>query len=97
MFEGGTVLTGDIDILLQVNGGTLTEIHDRLFPLDPEATGLLDGIDDIVSTSTAVTDGGRGPFKQPPSEEMYVPNDSYAKKSGGSKAKATPKEKPASN
>ena len=96
LFQGGTVLTGDIDILLQVNGGTLTEIHNRLFPLDPGATGLLDGIDDIVSTSTAVTDGGRGPFKQPPPEEMYVPNDNYAKKSGGPKAKATPKAKPAS-
>jgi hypothetical protein len=97
LFEGGTVLTGDVDILLQVNGETLTQIHERLFPLDPEATGLLDGIDDIVSTSTAVTDGGRGPFRDPPSEELYIPNHGHSKsKSGGSKPKATPKSKPAS-
>lgn len=97
LFEGGTVLTGDLDILLQLNGATLTEIHQRLFPLDPEATGLLDGIDDIVSTSTAVTDGGRGPFRDPPSEELYIPNDGYSNsKSGGSKPKATSKSKQAS-
>jgi hypothetical protein len=74
LFQGGSVLTGDLDILLQVNGDSLTAVHQQLFPLEPESPGLLDGIDDIVSTSTAVTDGRRGPFAEPPSEELFIPN-----------------------
>jgi hypothetical protein len=97
LFEGGSVLTGDLDILLQLNGGTLTEINDRLFPTEPGVDGLLDDIEGIVSTSTAVTDGRRGPFRDPPPEELYIPYDGRSRsKSGGSKPKAKPKSKPKS-
>jgi hypothetical protein len=97
LFQGGSVLTGDLDILLQVNGASLTAVHERLFPLDPEAPGLLDDIDDIVSTSTAVTDGRRGPFSAPPPEELYIPKNVRSRsKSGGSKPKSKGKTKPKS-
>jgi hypothetical protein len=96
LFQGGSVLTGDLDILLQVNGDTLTAVHQRLFPLDPDASGLLDEIDNIVSTSTAVADGRRGPFGDPPPEELYIANNISRSKSGGSKPKGKGKAKPKS-
>jgi hypothetical protein len=91
-FHGGSVLTGDLDILLQVNGATLHDVHERLFPLDSDGPGLLDDVDDILWTSTAVTDGTRGPFRDPPAEELFVPNNIHPKsKSGGSKPKSKSK------
>ena len=47
-FSGGSVLTGDLDILLQLNAvySLVLQAQERLFPLDPDSDvpGLLDGI-----------------------------------------------------
>jgi len=55
-FVGASLLTGHVDILLQLNADSLTGLHDLL--LQPSIAS----IDGIVSTSTAVGDGGRSPF-----------------------------------
>jgi DNA-binding Lrp family transcriptional regulator len=51
-FKGASVVTGDIDILLQLGGDSLTELLET-------ALSELQGIEGIVHTSTAVADGTR--------------------------------------
>ncbi len=54
-FKGASLITGHLDILLQLNADTLVGVQELL--LQP----ALD-IDGIVSTSTAICDGTRSPF-----------------------------------
>jgi len=54
--QGASLVTGHLDILLQLNADTLEAAHQRL--LDP----ALANIEGIAWTSTAISDGTRGPF-----------------------------------
>jgi len=49
--KGASILTGDFDILAQVNGVTVDEVLEKIMQLQ--------GIDGIVHTSTALMDGRR--------------------------------------
>jgi hypothetical protein len=62
-FKGASVVTGHLDILLQLNAGSLAEAQDKVF-LDEE----LAGVEGIAWTSTAIGDGSRGPFGESSSE-----------------------------
>ena len=62
-FQGASVVTGDLDIVLQFNADSLDEAMNRLF-LDEEFAGLLGGVEGIASTSTAIADGTAGPWAE---------------------------------
>ena len=54
--QGASLVSGHLDIVLQLNAESFEGAQDRL--LEPELTG----IDGIAWTSTAIANGDRGPF-----------------------------------
>ena len=56
-FKGASVVLGHLDVILQLGGETFEEVVDHVVGLQS-----FEGLDGIVSTSTAITDGRRGPF-----------------------------------
>jgi DNA-binding Lrp family transcriptional regulator len=72
LFKGASILTGRVDILLQLNTGSFLEAQDQLF-LDEEIAEILGDIEGIVSTSTAFADGTRGSWTEPFPDDWETP------------------------
>jgi hypothetical protein len=56
-FKGASVVLGQLDVILQLGGETFEEVVNHVVGLQS-----FEGLDGIVSTSTAITDGRRGSF-----------------------------------
>lgn len=56
-FKGCSVVLGHLDVVLQLGDKTLKRVFKHI-----KAMQRMEGLEAIVSTSTAITDGSRGPF-----------------------------------
>jgi hypothetical protein len=55
-FKGASVVLGHLDVVLQVRGDTFDDVVQNILGIQ--------GFDGILSTSTAIADGTRGPFAE---------------------------------